>query len=52
MIVLGGIGRNERENRDSMRVISGYGSMYCLKAHVDKEPPLVLRRYKLANERD
>lgn len=42
LVILGGIGRNERENRDSMRVM-GNGSMYALKSHIALEPPLVIK---------
>lgn len=43
LVVLGGIGRNERENRDSMRVMDRKASMYALKSHIDKEQPMVTR---------
>ena len=44
LVILGGIGDNERVNRDSKRVISGIGCMYALKAHIALEPPLVIRK--------
>lgn len=43
-MILGGIGDNERVNRDSKRVLSGIGCMYALKAHIALEPPLVIRK--------
>ena len=46
LIVLGGIGRNERENRDNMRVIDRGGCMYNLKAHICMDHPLVVKRWK------
>ena len=46
LIVLGGIGDNERVNRDSKRVIDSKGIMYSLKAHISFEPPLVLREIR------
>lgn len=46
ILILGGIGVNDRQNRDSMRVLSGKGVMYCLKSHTDKEQPLVVKPYR------
>ena len=45
LVILGGIGDNERVNRDSKRVLSGCGCMYALKAHIALEPPLVIKRW-------
>ena len=45
IVVLGGIGKTDRENRDNMRVLAG-GTVYALKAHIDKEQPLVIKRYR------
>lgn len=44
ILVLGGAGRNEREDRDSKRVLDRRGCMFSLKAHISLEPPLVVRR--------
>lgn len=46
IIVLGGIGRTERENRDNMRVFSGGGTAPTLKAHIDKDKILVVKKWK------
>ena len=46
IIVLGGIGRSERENRDCCRVIFRGGQCFALKSHIDKEPPYLVRRYE------
>ena len=45
ILIVGTIGNTERQNRDNMRVISGKGLMYALKAHIDKEQPMVLKKY-------
>ena len=45
IIVLGAIGNTDRQNRDNMRVLSGKGLIYTLKSHIDKDHPLVLKRY-------
>ena len=52
IIVLGGIGRNERENRDSMRVFSKFGLSPTLKAHIDKEQIMVAKRVKKYDQID
>jgi hypothetical protein len=44
ILVLGGAGRNERQDRDSKRVLDRRGCMFSLKAHIALEPPLVVRR--------
>ena len=46
LIVLGGVGKNARRNRDESRVIDSVGICYTLKAHISKEAPLVLRNVK------
>lgn len=46
IIVVGAIGNTERQNRDDMRVLSGGGTAYTLKSHIDKDKPLVLKRYE------
>ena len=46
IIVLGGIGRNDRENRDNMRVFSRGGYAPCLKAHIDKDKLMVVKKWK------
>ena len=46
IIVVGAIGNTERQNRDDMRVISRGGLMYNLKAHIQTDKPLVVRRWK------
>lgn len=50
IIVLGGIGNNERQNRDNKRVLGRGGYSITLKSHIATEPPLVIRKYK--NEKD
>ena len=44
--VVGGIGETERANRDNMRVLHRKGSVYTLKSHIDKDHPLVLKKWK------
>lgn len=44
IVILGGIGYNDRQNRDSKRVLDGKGTVFCLKSHISLEPPLVIRR--------
>lgn len=44
LVIMGGIGDNERVNRDSKRVLNRCGCMYALKAHIALEPPLVIKR--------
>jgi len=46
VIVLGGIGKSARQNRDSMRVIGSKGCIYTIPAHADKEQPLVVKRWR------
>lgn len=46
VIVLGGIGKTDRENRDAMRVLSGGGATFTLISHISVEPPKVLRKYE------
>lgn len=46
VIVLGGLSHRERKNRDSMRVLSGQGTIYTMAAHIYKDPVLVLRQWK------
>lgn len=46
VIVLGGIGKTDRENRDAMRVLSGGGVTFTLISHISVEPPKVLKRYE------
>jgi hypothetical protein len=46
VIVMGGIGRTERENRDDMRVFSRGGYAPTLKAHIATEKPMVIRKWK------
>ena len=46
IIIKGAIGNTARENRDNMRVLSRGGVVYALKAHIDKEHPLVIKRYR------
>ena len=45
VIVLGAIGNTDRQNRDNMRVIARQGLIYTLKAHIDKDHPLVVKKY-------
>lgn len=42
--ILGAIGNTARQNRDNMRVLHGGGSVYSLKAHIDKDHPLVIKK--------
>lgn len=44
--ILGAIGNTARQNRDNMRILHGGGMVYSLKAHIDKDHPLVVRRYE------
>jgi len=44
--ILGAIGNTARQNRDNMRILHGGGTAYSLKAHIDKDHPLVVRRYE------
>jgi len=44
--VLGGIGRNDRENRDNMRVFDRGGYAPTLKAHIDKDKLMVVKKWK------
>lgn len=46
IVVLGGIGNTDRQNRDNMRVLGRGGMVYGLKAHIDKDHPLVLKKWK------
>jgi len=46
IIILGAIGNTERQNRDNMRVLDGGGKMYALKAHIQTDKPLVLKKWK------
>jgi hypothetical protein len=46
VIVLGGIGKTDRENRDAMRVLGGGGATFTLISHISVEPPKVLRKYE------
>lgn len=46
VIILGGIGKTERMNRDAFRVLSRGGTAYTLIAHTEKYHPLVLRKWK------
>lgn len=46
VIIVGAIGKNERKNRDSCRVMLGGGMTFTLQAHIEKEQPLVLKEWK------
>lgn len=46
MIILGAIGKTDRENRDNKRVLGGGGATFTLKSHISVEPPKVLRKYE------
>lgn len=46
IIILGAIGNTPRQNRDNMRVLDRGGQMFALKAHIDKDKPLVVRKWK------
>lgn len=43
--IIGGIGKNERQNRDRYRVMRG-GCCVGLCSHDDKEQPLVMKRWR------
>lgn len=43
--VVGAIGNTERQNRDDARVLHGGGICYNLKAHIQTDKPLVLKRW-------
>lgn len=51
VIVVGAIGKNERKNRDSYRVILGGGISFTLQSHIEKEQPLVLKSRKIKYEK-
>lgn len=46
VIIVGSIGKTERMNRDAFRVMSGGGTAYTLTAHISKDKPLILRKWK------
>lgn len=46
IIVVGAIGNTARQNRDDMRVLARGGCMYNLKAHIQTDKPLVIRKWK------
>ena len=46
IIILGGIGNTERQNRDDKRVLSGGDITYTLKSHIAIEKPLVLKKVR------
>ena len=46
VIVVGGIGNTDRQNRDGCRVFGGGGAVASLKAHQSGDKPLVLRKYE------
>jgi hypothetical protein len=52
IIILGGIGNTERQNRDNARVLGGGGTIYTLKSHISVDKPLVLRRWKRQENKD
>lgn len=45
IIVLGGIGPNDRRNRDDARVIDKGGCCMTLKSHIEKDKPMVLKKW-------
>ena len=49
IIVLGAIGNTPRQNRDNMRIIGRGGAIYALKAHIEKDHPLVVKKYEKDN---
>jgi hypothetical protein len=48
--IVGGVGKNERQNRDRHRVMGGGGIAVSMCAHDDKEPPLALKRWNKAKQ--
>lgn len=46
IIVLGGLGVSERRDRDPDRILHRGGCIYTLPAHIDKDRPLVVKRYE------
>ncbi len=45
-MVLGGLGVSERRDRDPDRIIFRGGCIYTLPAHIDKDHPLVIKKWK------
>lgn len=43
--IVGAIGLTDRMNRDAFRVLSG-GCCYTLLAHIEKDHPLILRKWE------
>ena len=46
IIVLGGLGVSERRDRCVDRVLSGGGIAFTLPAHIDKDKPLVVKKWE------
>ena len=46
IVVLGGVGNTDRENRDNMRVFSRGGCCPTMKAHIDKDKILVVKKWR------
>lgn len=49
--VVGGVGKNARQNRDRFRVFGRNACAGALCSHDDKEPQLVLKQWKTHRER-
>lgn len=52
IIILGGIGNTERQNRDNARVLGGGGMIYTLKSHISVDKPLVVRKWEEQKNKD
>lgn len=50
-VLEGAIGNSDRQNRDDYRVMARGGTIYTLKAHIDKAPPLVIRKVSGSREK-
>jgi hypothetical protein len=44
--IIGGIGKNERQNRDRYRVMDRRGQSVTICSHDAQEPPLGLKKWK------
>lgn len=49
IIIVGGIGNTDRQNRDGCRVLGGGGVTTSIKAHISGDKILVVRKYERVN---
>jgi hypothetical protein len=49
IIIVGGIGKNERQNRDRYRVMDRRGQSVTICSHDAQEPPLAVKKYDKEN---